>query len=124
MFIKLFELLIIFLIFLFTLTQVIVPIFEEKLPFFWMFKTKRINKAGEMKKAAEKRLIQQANNSLELRLEAWKDINKAYAEALKGARITPEVIIGSSGSGGNALSIVDLLTVKTAKDLAGEIGPK
>ena len=53
MFIKLLMGLIIFLMLVFVMTQIILPIFEKKLPLFWMFKTKRIKEAAEMKKAAE-----------------------------------------------------------------------
>jgi len=67
--------------------------------------------------AERKRLVMNADGALEKKLEAIVAINKNYAEALKGAKLVPEVVMGSSGSSTNATNLIDLLAVKAAKDL-------
>lgn len=92
-------------------------------------------KAAELKKqtdiasgegeAKKRELIMQADGALEKKLAAWTDVNKAYAEAIKGHQGSwvPNVILGQGGgtgmAGGSnaAADLVGLLTAKTAMEL-------
>lgn len=70
--------------------------------------------------ATAQRLEMQANGALEQKLEAWKEVNLAYAEAIanyKGAWVPSTVMGGGSGGGNGAQAMIDLFTVKTARDL-------
>ena len=71
--------------------------------------------------AAKAKLVMQANGALEQKLEAYKEVNKMYAEAIKeykGNWVPTTVMGASSGSNTNgAQAMIDLLTVKTARDL-------
>jgi regulator of protease activity HflC (stomatin/prohibitin superfamily) len=73
---------------------------------------------------AYKRLVMQANGALEQKLDALVQINSRYAEAIKGAQLVPQVVMSEGKDGGatvpgsKVLQLIDLLTVKTAKDLA------
>lgn len=63
----------------------------------------------------------QANGALDLKLEAYVSIQKAYAEAIgayKGAWV-PQIVTGGAASqaGSGAQQMIDLLSVKVAKDL-------
>ena len=69
------------------------------------------------------RLVMEANGALELKLKTYESVNEKYAKALselKGS-LVPVVQMGGGGSGvanTSAMSFMDLLMVKTAKDLA------
>lgn len=72
--------------------------------------------------ATKQRLEMQANGALEQKLAAYVEVNKAYADAIskyQGAWV-PTTMIGGSGNGGHngAQNLIDMLNVKTAKDLA------
>lgn len=70
---------------------------------------------GESRKRT---LIMAADNQLEKRLEAWLKAQEMYANAISKQRWVPEIQMGASGGDKNAaLDLVQLLTVKTAKDL-------
>lgn len=73
--------------------------------------------------ADAKRLAVQANNNLEKRIDAWVSIETAWANAYGNQRQTPDTVVGS-GAGGNGLNqgVVDMLMVKTARDL--NLNPK
>lgn len=71
--------------------------------------------------AEKKRLEMQANGALDQKLEAYVSIQKAYAEAIgtyKGAWV-PQIVTGGAGgmAGSGAQQMIDLLSVKAAKDL-------
>lgn len=70
--------------------------------------------------AYEKRTAFQANNGLLDKVQAWKDVNLAYAKALEGSNWVPTTVIGGGGtSGGYApTGLTDLMMVKFAKDIA------
>jgi hypothetical protein len=72
--------------------------------------------------ADAKKLQLQANNALEQRLAAWVEIQKAWATAYGAQRQTPDVVMGANSSGGTNQSLVDMLMVKTARDLS--VSPK
>jgi hypothetical protein len=71
-----------------------------------------------------KRLQVQANNNLQDRLNAYVEVQKAWAAAYGAQRQVPEVVMGSNGAsvGGTSQSLIDMLTTKTARDLA--VNPK
>lgn len=73
--------------------------------------------------SAHKRLLMAADGALAAKLAAWVEVNKAYAEKFGQQALVPEIQIGGStgpGTGGQtaANNLMDLLQVKTARDLA------
>jgi len=74
--------------------------------------------------AAKRRLVMQADGALEKKLEAWVAAQEAWSTAFanyKGA-VVPMIQSGSSSSNGNAaLSMMELLSAKAAKDLAVDL---
>ena len=68
------------------------------------------------------KLVMQANGALELKLKTYEKVNEMYASALGNFRgsLVPTVMMGGAGNatGNSAMSFIDLLTVKAAKDLA------
>lgn len=77
----------------------------------------------EAKASADaKKLAIQADNALQIRIDAYVEVNKNYAAALGSQRQTPDVIIGSGNGGSNASNLMDMFMVKTAKDLG--VNPK
>ncbi len=72
--------------------------------------------------AARKRLVMEANGALDTKLQAYIEVNKAYASAIENAAPgawSPQVVMGGNGSntGGNATALVDMLAAKTAREL-------
>lgn len=68
--------------------------------------------------ADAKRLQVTANNNLQDRLNAWVQVETAWANAYGAQRQTPDTVVGSSGGGtGLNQGVVDLLMTKTARDL-------
>jgi len=67
--------------------------------------------------ADAKKLQVAANNNLQERLNAYVDVQKAWAAAYGAQRQTPDVMLSSGGGGGTSQSLVDMMTVKTARDL-------
>lgn len=80
---------------------------------------------GESEK---RKLIMQADNALETRLSAWKEVNRHYADAIArySGNWVPQVQLGAQAGGGAATpgahQLIDLLTAKTARDLALDLG--
>lgn len=72
--------------------------------------------------ADSKKLAMTANNALELRLDAFVQIQKAWAAAYGAQRQTPDIVIGGGSSSGISNPLIDMLMVKTAKDL--NVAPK
>ncbi len=71
--------------------------------------------------AEKKRLEMEANGALDQKLEAYVTIQKAYADAIgayQGAWV-PQIVTGATGSnaGSGSQQLIDLLSVKTARDL-------
>ncbi len=65
-----------------------------------------------------KKLAIQADNALQKRLDAYVEVQKAWAAAYGAHRQTPDVQMGGNGgNGGVNQSLVDMMTVKTARDL-------
>lgn len=76
--------------------------------------------------AARKRLVMQADGALDKKLEAYKVVQGYWANAFKDFKgsMVPSVQMGGA-AGGNSTSntnaLVDMLTAKTAKDLAVDL---
>lgn len=86
-------------------------------------------KAAEQKKLEEislgegesqrRKLVMEADGALEKKLAAFVEINKYYAEAMGKQTQVPQIQFGQTGGSTNATaSLMDLLLVKTAKDLS------
>ena len=76
-------------------------------------------KAQELMAAARKKMME-ADNALQAKLDAYVKINEAYAQAISQIKL-PQVVMTSDGSksGSNsAMDILDMIKVKTAKDIA------
>jgi hypothetical protein len=71
--------------------------------------------------AQRKQLAMAADGALEAKLEVYRDVNRAYADAIKNANPfawSPHTVMGGNGqSGARAGDLIDLLTAKTAKDM-------
>lgn len=72
--------------------------------------------------AQAKALRMNADGALDAKLEAYKEVNAKYAEAIQHAQPgawTPSVVMGSSGgqNGSGAQSLIDMFAAKTAKEL-------
>lgn len=67
--------------------------------------------------AAYKSKVMQADGALQQKLDVYERVNNRYAEAIEKQKWVPEIVMGSSSSGTTASALVDLFTVKTAKEL-------
>lgn len=75
--------------------------------------------------AYKKRKIMQADGALELKLKALVQINQAYAGAIKGSALVPEVqISGSDGNNSTSMDLIQLLTAQTARQLKLDLTPQ
>jgi hypothetical protein len=77
--------------------------------------------------AARKKLIMNADGALEKKLEALVTINEKYAEAIKGysGNWVPSIVMGAAnGAANGAMELVNLLTAKTARELAVDLSVK
>lgn len=79
--------------------------------------------------AARKKMVMEADGALEKKLQALIEINRLYAQAVEKyqGNWVPSLVMGgaSSGSsapGSGALTLVDLLTAKTARELGVDLG--
>lgn len=75
--------------------------------------------------ASYKRMVFEADGALQQKLDAWVEVNQRYAEMIpqyKGDWVS-RVSMGSNGkaSGNGAQDMIDLLTIKTAKDLSLDV---
>lgn len=71
--------------------------------------------------AEKRRLAMAADGALSQKLNAWIEVNKVYANAIAvhPGPWVPSIIMGNSGGSKNAATdLMELLTVKTAKDLS------
>lgn len=72
--------------------------------------------------AEKKRLILQADGALQQKLDAYVQVNRYYADAIKNytGNWVPTVTMGESGenAGSGAEQLIKMLSVKTAKELA------
>lgn len=78
--------------------------------------------------ASRKKAVMQADGALELKLAALTEINKNYAQAIKDytGNWVPSISMGTSNNNGQGMSaatdLVNMLLVKTAKELSLDIG--
>ncbi|MEJ0057272.1 MAG: hypothetical protein WDN75_17420 [Bacteroidota bacterium] len=70
----------------------------------------------------------QADGALEMKLNAQVEVQKAWADAFSKytpARSVPQFQTGAGGGNGNgAISFMDIITAKTAKDFALDMRQK
>ena len=71
--------------------------------------------------AEKRRLIMNADGALSLKLDAWTDVNKAYADAISKQKWVPEIQMGSTTGSNNAQDMINMLMIKTAKDIGLEL---
>lgn len=72
--------------------------------------------------ANKRRKLMEADNALEKRLDAFVDISRAYANALKDKQLVPGVVISNNGNNqSNATDLISLLTAKAAADLGVKV---
>lgn len=77
---------------------------------------------GEAKK---RKLVMEADGALAQKLDAWVSVQKAYADAFSKQPLVPAVVMGgNTSSGGNVNDMVQMMMLKSAKDLALEFRPK
>ncbi|MBK7855385.1 MAG: hypothetical protein IPJ79_11215 [Bacteroidetes bacterium] len=86
---------------------------------------KRANILKGEGEAAYKRLVTQANNNLELKLEAYKEVQKNWAEAFSKfqGNLVPSYVSGNSGNNSNAINWMEIMGMKAAKDLNLDLKP-
>jgi hypothetical protein len=72
-----------------------------------------------------RQLLMAADNQLEIKLAAWKDVMSKFADQIGKQQWVPQIQLGSDGkSGGSAaMDLITLLTAKTAKDLNLDLSP-
>lgn len=76
--------------------------------------------------AKRRQLVMEADGALEKKLDAWVKVQGLYASAISAYKgnWVPQVSMGSNATNGpsnGALSMIDLLTIKAAKDLGLEL---
>lgn len=68
--------------------------------------------------AEAKKMALQADNALQVRLNAYVEVQKAWAAAYGAQKQTPDIVMGTPTTvGGTNQTLIDMLTAKTAKDL-------
>jgi hypothetical protein len=72
--------------------------------------------------AEANRLLLESDGALAQKLATYERTSQMYANALAAHRLTPDLVMGGTGEGASgaaaSVSLVDLLTAKTARDLA------
>ena len=76
--------------------------------------------------AAYKQMVMEADGALQAKLEAWKEVNFRFAEEFGKQKWVPEISMGGAGTSDTSAAndLIDLLKVKTAKDLSLDLGMK
>lgn len=76
--------------------------------------------------AEKKRLIMEADGALSMKLATYEKVMESFAENFAKQKWVPEIQMGSSGAktGSSALDLIELLNVKTAKDLSLDFSMK
>ncbi len=68
---------------------------------------------------AYKRLVMEADGALQQKLETYENVMARFATAIEKQKWVPEVQMGEGGHGGNrAMTLIEMMSVKVAKDLA------
>jgi len=67
-----------------------------------------------------KRLVMEADGALQQKLETYQRVMGYFASAIEKQKWVPEIQMGGSEGGGGdaAMALIEMLTIKTAKDLA------
>ena len=68
--------------------------------------------------ATKRRLIMGADGALQIKVDAWLEAQKIWAAAVSKQKWVPEIQMGGSSKSSSASDMVDLLTIKTAKELS------
>jgi hypothetical protein len=72
--------------------------------------------------ATKRRLIMSADGALQVKVNAWLEAQRIWADAVAKQKWVPEIQMGASTKAGGSSDIVDLLTIKTAKELGLDMG--
>jgi hypothetical protein len=67
--------------------------------------------------AEARKLVMLADGALDKKLQAWVEVQKAYADQIGKQRWVPEIQMGASSGGNTAAELMQLWQVKAAKDL-------
>jgi hypothetical protein len=68
---------------------------------------------------AYKRIVMEADGALAQKLATYERVMERFASAIEKQKWVPEVQMGESGNGGsNAMTLIEMMSVKAAKDLA------
>jgi regulator of protease activity HflC (stomatin/prohibitin superfamily) len=93
--------------------------------------TARLNKEKQILEgqgeAEKKRLVMSANGALEQKLEAWVKAQEFWSTAFSNYKgnVTPLYMSGAQGGGGNAAAnFMDIMMMKSAKDLSLDMSTK
>lgn len=74
--------------------------------------------------AKRKKLVMEADGALAQKLDAWVKVNQAYADAMSKQPQVPSVVMGNSDSKGNSTAdLLQLMAVRSARDLSVEVRP-
>lgn len=74
---------------------------------------------------AYKRLVMEADGALAQKLATYEKVMNRFAQAIEKQKWVPEVQMGGSSKGGdNAMSLIEMMSVKAAKDLALDLKVK
>lgn len=71
--------------------------------------------------AERKKLVMAADGALDQKLIAWKEVNGYYAQAIakyQGNWVPSVIMGGTTGNSNGAANLIDMLSAKTAKELA------
>lgn len=74
---------------------------------------------------AYKRLVMEADGALAQKLATYERVMNRFAQAIEKQKWVPEVQMGGSSKGGdNAMTLIEMMSVKAAKDLALDLKVK
>ncbi len=74
---------------------------------------------------AYKRLVMEADGALAQKLATYERVMSRFAQAIEKQKWVPEVQMGGSSKGGdNAMTLIEMMSVKAAKDLALDLKVK
>lgn len=74
---------------------------------------------------AYKRIVMQADGALAQKLETYERVMSRFAQAVEKQKWVPEIQMGSSENGGsNAMTLIEMMGVKAAKDLSLDMAIK
>ena len=81
----------------------------------------RLEGEGE---GAKRAAIMAADGGLDKKLAAYVEVSKAYADAMKNGKMVSEISMGNNSGNGatNGSNMMDLLTIKAARDLSLDMG--